>query len=173
MQDFTNFNQPQPSSADGYYRDPLEATPAVEEKPAEAEKAPAPASEPVKEEPPMLNRDPEVVAEATHQEEASEPTEAPVAEPKVAPATTELAPEFAEYLNTTKQLLERARKERNNLIVRIDEEEDNITTQKKKIDSDPDHMGYVKYDELNKMHSELYRKNDLINALIGVIRTLE
>ncbi|MBP5656625.1 hypothetical protein J6X15_03510 [Candidatus Saccharibacteria bacterium] len=169
MQDFTNFNQPQPASADGYYRDPLETAPATEEKPAEAEKAPAP--EPAKEEAPVLNQDPEAVAEATQPEEAPAPVAEP--EPAPAPAPAELTPEFEEYLETTKKLLERTRKERNNLIVRIDEEEDNITTQKKKIDADPDNVGFVKYDNLNKMHNELYRKNDLINALIGVIRTLE
>ena len=172
MQDFTNFNQPQPTSADGYYRDPLEAAPAVaEEKPAEAEKAPA--TEPVKEEPPMLSQEPETVAEPAPQEEAPAPVAEPEPAAEVATEPVELAPEFEEYLETSKKLLERTRKERNNLIVRIDEEEDNITTQKKKIDADPENHDFVKYDELNKMHNELYRKNDLIHALIGVIRSLE
>ena len=161
MQDFTNFNQPQPTSSDGYYHDPLEAAPAAEPEPAKEEPA---KEEPVKEEPPMLNQDPEAEAEAIHHEEP---------EPEAKPGENKLSPELIEYLGTTKNLLEQTRKERNNLIVRIDEEEDKITESHKKQNDNPDHFEPIDYSKLNDMRNELYRKNDLIHALIGVIRSLE
>lgn len=170
MQDFTNTNQ-QPTSADNFYRDPLEAAPAPQEAPKEAEKAP----EPVKEEPPILNQDPEAAAEVTHHEEVAEEPVAPepAAEPEA--PVEELSPELVEYLDTTKKLLEKTRKERNNLIVRMDEEEDSITQQKKENEREKasGNIRFVKYDALNDMRDALYKKNDLINALISVIRTLD
>ena len=169
MQDFTNFNQPQPTSSDGYYHDPLEATPAEpakEEPPKEEPAQEEPVKEePPKEEPPMLNQDPEAKAEPIHHEEA--------AAPEAKPSENKLSPELVEYLATTKGLLEQTRKERNNLIVRIDEEEDKITEGHKQQNDNPDHFEPIDYTNLNEMRNELYRKNDLIHALIGVIRSLE
>ena len=147
MQDFTNYNQPQSNDTNGYYQDSIDTTPAapaVEEKPIEAEKAPAP------------------------NQEFSQNNEASTTS---GPATTpsELAPELANYLNTTKQLLESSRKERNDLIIRMDKEEDSITIKRRGPEFDPD----LAYDELDKIRDSLYRKNRLIDALIGIIRTLD
>ena len=148
MQDFTNFNQPQPSSADGYYKDPIEVAPVTDEKKAEAP------AEPAKEEPPVLS------AEETPAEESAE-------------STTELSPELAEYLETTKKLLEQTRKERNDTIVSIDEEEDKITNARKEQNDNPEHYEMIDYTTLNNLRDSLYRKNDLISSLIGVIRSIE
>jgi len=164
MQDFTNFNQPQPTSSDGYYHDPLEAAPAEPAKEEPVKEEPA-KEEPAKEEPPILNQDPEAEAEPIHHEE--------VAEPEAKSDENKLSQELVDYLATTKGLLEQTRKERNNLIVRIDEEEDKITESHKKQNDNPDHFEPIDYTGLNDMRNELYRKNDLIHALIGVIRSLE
>ena len=163
MQDFTNFNQPQPVSADGYSHDPLESIATEQELNKEEEKKEPAKIEVIKEEEPkeepvVLNQEPE-----------------PEAEPEVAEETEpgNLSPELQEYLNTTKKLLEQTRQERNNLIVRIDGEEDKITAIRKKQNDDPEHFEAIDYGPLNGMRNDLYRKNDLIHALIGVIRSLE
>ncbi len=148
MQDFTNFNQPQPSSADGYYKDPIEVAPVADEKKAETP------AEPAKEEAPVLS------AEETPAEEGAE-------------NKTELSPELAEYLETTKKLLEQTRKERNDTIVSIDQEEDKITNARKEQNDNPEHYEMIDYTTLNSLRDSLYRKNDLISSLIGVIRSIE
>ena len=161
MQDFTNFNQPQPISSDGYYHDPLEAAPAPEAEPAKEEPA---REEPAREESPVLNQGPETVIEPVQHEDA--------AESETKADDNKLSPELAEYLLVTKKMLETTRKERNNLIVRIDDEEDKITETIKNYEN-PDHSEPINYGSLDGLRNELYRKNDLIHALLSVIRSLE
>ncbi len=156
MQDFTKFNQPQPISSDGYYHDPLEATPAPEAEPAK--------EEPAREESSVLNQGPETVIEPVQHEDA--------AEPETKADDNRLSPELAEYLLVTKKMLETTRKERNNLIVRIDDEEDKITETIKNYENS-DHSEPINYGSLDGLRNELYRKNDLIHALLSVIRSLE
>ena len=156
MQDFTNFNQPQPISSDGYYHDPLEAAPAPEAEPAR--------EEPAREESPVLNQGPEPVIEPVQHEDATEP--------ETKADDNKLTPELAEYLLVTKKMLETTRKERNNLIVRIDDEEDKITETIKNYEN-PDHSEPINYGSLDGLRNELYCKNDLIHALLSVIRSLE
>ncbi len=159
MQDFTNFNQPQPTSNDGYYHDSIGAASADSTKDEPVKE------EPVKEEPPMLNQNPEAGAEPIRHEGSTDL--------EAESSNDGLSPELAEYLATTRNLLEQTRKERNNLITRIDEEEDKITESQKGQNNNPDHFVSIDYTSLNKMRNDFFRKNDLISALISVIRSLE
>ncbi len=159
MQDFTNFNQPQPTSNDSYYHDPIGVASADSTKDEPVKE------EPVKEEPPMLNQNPEAETEPIRHEDS--------ADLEAESSKDGLSPELAEYLATTRGLLEQTRKERNNLITRIDEEEDKITESQKEQNNNPDHFVSIDYTSLNKMRNDFFRKNDLISALISVIRSLE
>lgn len=148
MQDFSNYNQQQPSNADSYYHDPLEEA-----------KEPAKEAEPAKEEPPMLNQAPEEEVEPVHHDEEKQID------------NKESNPELEEYLETTKRLLEKTRKERNNLIVRIDEEEDRLTSIQKQ--KEENSFGMVHDNAIYAMQTALRRKEDLIRALIEVVRSLK
>lgn len=128
----------------------------------------------------------EVVAPEAHVEEVK-PVESEVVQPhsvveepvEAAPETesaeTEPAPEkpkrserLEEYLQTTRELLEFTRKERNSLIIRIDDEEDKITHDRHDYTT-----GLEKYNAINQMRDELNSKNNLIRALIELIRSVD
>ena len=169
MQDFTNNNQPQLDSANNYYQDPLMANNPVEPGPAEGQNEESPAPEPEKKEPPMLNQDPDAEDEPIRRDQAPlKPTihESPSGE-------RELSPELRDYLSSTKKLLEKTRKERNNLIVRIDEEEDAITEHLRSGDDGLSWHGEDVFGRLGELKEELRHKKDLIYALIKMVRSLE
>ena len=160
MQDFTNYNQQQSDNTNGYFHNPTEVTPGTEEKPVEID-------------------DIQPTEPAKDNSSAPEHNNDLAANPEAALTSTGLGQEFANYIDLTKKLLEHTRKERNNLIIRIDEEEDKITARKRANASSghvgymEDNYGYTDYNELREMRNELYRKNDLINALLSVIRILK
>lgn len=100
-----------------------------------------------------------------HSEESAE-----VAQEKVAPTheKPKRSARLEEYLQTTNELLEFTRKERNSLIIRIDEEEDKITHDRHDYTT-----GLEKYNAINQMRDELNSKNNLIRALIELIRSVD
>ena len=107
----------------------------------------------------MLNQAPEEEVEPVHHDEEKQID------------NKENNPELEEYLETTKRLLEKTRKERNNLIVRIDEEEDRLTSIQKQ--KEENSFGMVHDNAIYAMQTALRRKEDLIRALIEVVRSLK
>ena len=119
---------------------------------------------------------PEIKTDAVAETDAT-PAEAPKAESTPAETTPTETPEaekpkrsarLEEYLRTTHELLEFTRKERNSLIVRIDGEEDKITHDRHDYTT-----GLEKYNAINQMRDELNSKNNLIRALIELIRSVD
>lgn len=101
-------------------------------------------------------------------EEVAESEESAPIESEPAPEKPKRSERLEEYLQTTRELLEFTRKERNSLIIRIDDEEDKITHDRHDYTT-----GLEKYNAINQMRDELNSKNNLIRALIELIRSVD
>ena len=170
MQDFTNNNQSQPDNANNYYQDPLETDAPANPDSTNKQDEQSPSLELERNEPPMLNQNPDADDEPVIRRD-----QAPLRPKTHTTHSTEreLNPELVDYLSSTEKLLKQSRKERNNLILRIDEEEDKITECLKSEKNDFGHRSEDIYSQLSEAKEELRRKNDLINALIKMVRSLE
>ena len=152
MQDYNNSNQSQPNDTNGYYHDPLDNSSDIDARHAENGGQMLATPEPAKDEPPMLNRDMDQPSPQM-QTADSAPAEMPTDDA-----------ELKSYLEATKKLLTYTRKERNNLIVKIDEEEDRITAIRNKRRAGAANA--------SDMRRRLDQKNNLINALVSILGTI-
>ena len=106
------------------------------------------------------------VPPATPAEEA--PASAPAPANAPAPAqSAEQAQEYDPYFNETREHLINVRKERNGLILRIDKLQDQRVEKGSEDESTDDSR------EIMKLQEELWRKNNLIDALIQVLLSLK
>ena len=160
MQDYNNSNQSQPNDTNGYYHDPLDNSSDIDARHAENGGQMLATPEPAKDEPPMLNRDMDQPSPQM-QTADSAPAEMPTDDA-----------ELKSYLEATKKLLTYTRKERNNLIVKIDEEEDRITAIRNKRRAGAANAEMIDYCNLSDMRRRLDQKNNLINALVSILGTI-
>lgn len=156
MQNYNN-NQSQPNNSNNYYHDPLDESADIDAQHTENDGQMLAAPEPQRDEPPMLNQD---VNQQAPQGEAGQ---------MEAPADNA---ELEAYLEATKKLLAFTRKERNNLIVKIDEEEDRITAIRNKRRAGATDTEMIDYSALSDMRKRLDQKNNLINALVSILGTI-
>lgn len=160
MQNYNNNNQPQPNNSNGYYHDPLDDSSDIDAGRTENDGQMLAAPEPSRDEPPMLNQDVEQQAPQAPEGENA-PMEAPADDA-----------ELKAYLEATRKLLTFTRKERNNLIVRIDEEEDRITSIRNKRRAGVADTEMIDYSALSDMRKRLDQKNNLISALVSILGTI-
>jgi len=120
---------------------------------------------------PMPNEgNPGEMPPATSTTEMSAPAPEMVAQPAAmgVPAMPEAASGTGdEYYNETRNRLMSVRKERNGIIVRIDKLEDQ-RIEKGEADESADI-----FNEISKLRNELWRKNNLIDALVKVLASLK
>lgn len=160
MQNYNNSNQPQSNNANDYYHDPLGDSQDIDQGQMSNDQQSAPAQEPTRDEPPMLNQE----ANQAHMQAPENVADGVVTESDNA--------ELEAYLNSTKKLLAYTRKERNNLIVKIDEEEDKITEIRNQRRAGATNTELIDYSKITSMRKRLYQKNDLINALVSILGTI-
>lgn len=87
--------------------------------------------------------------------------------PAPAPAPAADGGEYESYFNETRERLINVRKERNGIILRIDKLQDQRIENGAEDDLDDDSR------EISKLQSELWRKNNLIDALLKVLLSLK
>jgi len=162
MQDFTIFDQPLPTGTSSNLHNQSDTT-----EPQDAPKSP----DSVMPGGPVLGQRLKMIdnnrPKQNNDSAFKKPNDAPVAGGSNRPPK-ELSQDLVEYLNFSKELLDKTRTERNDLIARIDEIEDTITRARKEGDYD-----YARFEELTATKDELHNKSNLVKALIDIIRTLE